>query len=200
MQMESKRFMALAMTLLVVVAFATPLANASTVDGTGSNRTVTFYDQFKDTNTTVVVPTVLNNGTDNSFAFTVIDESGSWGSNYTFNITIYDGNATWWNGTVDIVGVPNADTTGYINFTAYTFSVVDDANITITMQWSNWTSTNDDVWYGTVDIVDEGTYAIRVTTMEVLISAMGFGMVILLIGKVLTSIEFGGEKKPTKKE
>jgi len=199
--MGSKRFMALAMTLLVVVALlATPLANASTVEGTGSNRTVTFYDQFKDTNTTVVVPTVLNNATDNSFAFTVIDESGLWGSNYTFNITIYDGNATWWNGTVDIVGVPNANTTGYINFTAYTFSVVDDANITITMQWSNWTATNDDVWYGTVDIVDQNTYAIRVTTAEVLISAMAFGIVILLIGKVLSSIEFGGEKKPTKKE
>lgn len=177
------------MIAFVVVAFATPLVSASSETGTGSSRTVTFNDSFVDTNTTVVVPTILNNETANSFAFVVVDDSGIWGSNYTFNITIYDNNVTWYNGTVDVVGVPSENTTGYINFTANTFALVDNANITVTMQWSNFTSTNDDVWYGEVDIVDATTYSLRVTTTGMLVSVMGMGLVVLLIVKVLGSMK-----------
>ena len=178
-----------------MLALATPLACASSETGSGSSRTVTFHDSFQDCNTTVIVPTVLNNETNNSFAFVVMDESGNWGNNYTFNITIYDNNVTWWNGTVDIDGVPNENTTGYINFTANTFDVVDDANITITMQWQNFTSTNDDIWWGTVDIVDQDTFTIRVTTVELMVSVLAFGLVIVFIGKILGSLKMDDRKK-----
>jgi hypothetical protein len=193
------KFLSYALAILVVVAFATPLVSASSETGSGTNRTVTFNDSFVDTNTTVVVPTILNNATDNSFAFVVSDESGVWGSNYAFNITIYDNNVTWYNGTVNIVGTPSENTTGYINFTANTFDLVNDANITITMQWSNWTATNDDVWWGTVDIVDANTYTISVVTVDLMVSVLGMGMLILFIGKVMGSMgEMGSDKKKKK--
>lgn len=193
-----KKFISFMLIGLFVLALATPFAMASSETGSGSSRTVTFHDSFVDCNTTVIVPTVLNNETNNSFAFTVIEESGSWGCNYTFNITIYDNNATWYNGTVDIDGVPNDNTTGYINFTAGTFEVVNDANITITMQWQNWTATNDDVWYGEVDIVDQDTYTIRVVTVELMVSVLAFGLVIVFIAKILGSMKDMG--KTTKKK
>lgn len=194
----NKKFIALILTALVIVGFSTPLVSASSEAGTGSSRTVTFHDSFVNTNTTVIVPSVLNNASANSFAFTVMDESGVWGSNYTFNITIYDGNATWWNGTVDVVGIPSENTTGYINFTANTFSIVDDANITITMQWQNYTASNDDVWYGTVDIVSASVYGIRVTLTDLMITILGFGILILIIGKALSSMK-EWDKTTTKK-
>lgn len=192
-----KKFISYIMIAFVIVAFATPLVSASSETGSGSTRTVTFNDSFVDTNTTVVVPTILNNETNNSFAFVVVDESGGV-SEYTFNITVYDNNATWYNETVDITTVADENVTGYINFTANTFDLVDDANITITMQWSNWTATNDDVWYGTVDIVDDANYQIRVVTSGLLISVLGFGLVILFIGKVLGSMSMDGKGKKKK--
>jgi len=194
-----KKFITYALAILVVFAFATPLVSASSETGSGSSRTVTFNDSFVNTTTTVVVPTILNNETANSFAFVVMDESGVWGSNYTFNITIYDNNVTWYNGTVDVVGIPSENTTGYINFTADQIAIVNDANITITMQWSNWTATNDDVWYGTVDVVDAQNYNIRVTTYEMMIAILSMGLVILFIGKVLGSMKDMGDSKTKKK-
>lgn len=191
----NKKFISLMLIGLLFLALSTPLVSASSETGSGSSRTVTFNDSFVDCNTTVVVPTVLNNETANSFAFTVIEESGSWGCNYTFNITIYDNNVTWWNGTVTIDGDPNDNTTGYINFTADTLAITDNANITITMQWKNWTSSNDDVWWGTVDIVDQATYTIRVVTLELMVSILGFGLVILFIAKVLGSMKDMGKTK-----
>lgn len=191
----NKKFISLMLIGLLVVAFATPLVSASSETGSGSSRTVTFNDSFVNTNTTVVVPSVLNNETANSFAFLVVEESGAWGSNYTFNITIYDNNVTWYNGTVDVDAVPNGNATGYINFSANTFALVNDANITITMQWQNFTSSNDDVWYGEVDIVDAQTYTLRVTTVELLVTILGFGLVILFIGKVLGSMKTMDKKK-----
>ena len=179
---------------LVVVAVCSPLVSASSEEGTGQSRTVTLADSFVDTNTTVIVPTILNNETANSFAFVVADESGVWGSNYTFNITIYDNNVTWYNGTVDVVGVPSENTTGYINFTADQIAIVNDANITITMQWDNWTASNDDVWYGEVDFVDQVTYDLRVTTPSLLISVMGIGIILIVFAGIFNST-FKSKKK-----
>lgn len=184
----NNKFISIMMVALVIVAFSTPFVSASSELGTGQNRTVTFADSFVDTNTSVIVPTYLNNETANSFAFVVMDESGVWGSNYTFNITIYDNNATWYNETVDIVGVPSENTTGYINFTADSLALVNGANITISMQWSNWTASNDDVWYGTVNIVNQVTYDLRVTTPNVLISVMGIGVILILFAVIMKSM------------
>lgn len=172
---------------LLVVGFATPLVSASSETGSGSTRTITFNDSFVDTNTTVVVPTIMNNETANSFSFLVADESAVWGSNYTFNIVIYDNNVTWYNGTVDVVGIPSENTTGYINFTADQIAIVYDANITITMQWTNLTATNDDVWYGTVDFVDAVTYNLRVTTPNLLIQVLAIGIIIILFAGILNT-------------
>lgn len=182
----NKKFISFMMVALVIVAFATPLVSASSETGSGQSRTVTLADSFVDTNTTVVVPTILNNETVNSFAFVVEDESGV-SSSYTFNITIYDNNVTWYNGTVDVVGVPSENTTGYINFTADQVALVIDANITITMQWSNWTASNDDVWYGEIDFVDAQTYNLRVTTPSILISVMGIGIIIIIFAGIMNS-------------
>ena len=190
-----KKFITYALAILVVFALATPLVSASSETGSGSSRTVTFNDSFVNTNTTVVVPEIINNETANSYAFVVMDESGAWGSNYTFNITIYDNNVTWYNGTVDVVGIPSENTTGYINFTADQIALVDNANITISMQWSNWTASNDDVWYGTVDVVDAENFAIRVTTYDMMISILSMGLIILFIGKILGSMKMDDDKK-----
>lgn len=183
------------MVALVVVAFCSPLVSASSEIGTGQSRTVTLADSFVDTNTTVIVPTIMNNETATSFAFVVGDESGV-GSDYTFNITIYDNNVTWYNGTVDVVGVASENITGYINFTADQIALVMNANITITMQWSNWTASNDDVWYGEIDFVDATTYNLRVTTPSILISVMGIGIILIVFAGIMNSTF----KKVTKKK
>ena len=75
---------------------------------------------------------------------------------------------------------------------------MDDANITITMQWQNLTASNDDVWYGTVDVVDADNYGIRVTTYELMIAILSMGLVILFIGKVLGSMKDMGDDKKKK--
>ncbi len=191
----NNKFISFIMVALVIVALTTPLVSASSETGTGQIRTVTLADSFVDTNSTVVVPTILNNETANSFAFVVGDESGVWGSNYTFNITIYDNNVTWYNGTVDIVGVPSENTTGYVNFTADQIAIINDANITITMQWSNWTTSNDDVWYGEVDFVDAITYDLRVTTPSMLISVMGIAIILIVFAGIFNTTFKDVEKK-----
>lgn len=183
-----KRTFTMFLTLMFAVSLlSTGLVLGSSSSGTGQNRVVTFNDPYAYTNATVTVPNTLCNETNNSFAFTVVDEASA-DANYTFNVTVYDGNVTWFNGTVDIVSTADNTTIGYVNYTADTFSIGNDLNITILMSFTdNWTQA--DVWYGTVDIVDTANYALRVTTTELLISVLALGMVVLMVVKVLGSIK-----------
>lgn len=191
-----KRTLTLFLTLMFVVSILSMgMALGSSSAGTGQNRVVTFSDPYANTNATVPVPNVLNNETNNSFAFTIVDEASA-DMNYTFNITIYDGNVTWWNGTVDIESTSDNTTLGYVNYTSATFSVGNDLNITILMSYTdNWTQT--DVWYGIVDIVDAVNFSLRVTTTALLISVLGLGMIVIMMVKILGSIKMTskGDKK-----
>jgi len=187
-----KKFIPLVVSLVLLLTLAVPMASAASVSGTGQNRTITFSDPYQNTNMTVVVPTILNNETANSFAFVVIDESST-SVNYTFNVSV---NGTW-NGTVDIVSVADDNVTGYVNYTIYTFDVVKDANITIWMSFTdNWTQA--DAWWGTVDIVDNANFGLRVTTVQLLVSLLGIAVVIAVFAALIRSIKVvkpkGGKK------
>ena len=191
----NKKVVPIIVSMFLVCAFAFPLASASTVDGSGPERTVTLYDPYEYVNTTVVVPTVLSNETNTSFAFVVHAEAGTSGASYTFNVSI---NGTW-NGTVDIVAVADSNVTGYVNYTANTFDIVDNANITITGQFTgagNWTEV--DTWYGEVDIVDNQNYMLRVTLVQMIASMLVVVIIVSLVSKVIGSLSEttkGGKKK-----
>lgn len=187
--------MSVILGLMLMVA---PMVAASSSTGTGQNRTVTMNDPYINTNVTVVVPNALDNSTADSYAFLVVDESGT-SVDYTFNVTIWDNNVTWYNSTVDVSSVSDDNVTGYVNFTADTFAVVADANITITMLFTtNWTQA--DVWYGEVDIMSHDTYALGVELVQILISLLGTVIIVILISKVLSGTFMGKAKTKGKKK
>ena len=182
--------------ILILMLVAAPLAAASSMTGTGQNRTVTLNDPFINTNVTVVVPSSLDNSSANSFAFLVIDESST-SVDYTFNVTIWDNNVTWYNGTVDVTSVADDNVTGYVNFTALALAPVADANITITMLFTgNWTEA--DVWYGTVNVLSESDYMLGVYLMQALISLLSTVVIVMVIAKLVSG--FGKEAKKTGKK
>ena len=192
--MKTSRLVTCLMAMFLIVGMATPLALASSEAGTGQDRVVTFNDPYIYTNTTVTVPSILNNETANSFTFVVVDESSS-SVNYTFNMTINGTNL----GTVDIISVSDDNATGYINYTADAIPILADANVTITMLYTD-NYTQADVWYGTVDVVDADTYSISVTTVDLLMQVLAVGLVLLSVVKVLGSVKMDEKGKGKKKK
>jgi len=178
----------LMLTALMVLALASPLVIASSETGANQNRVVTLTDQYagEATNATVTVPNILSNASANSFAFVILDESAGT-DDYTFNITIWDNNATWYNGSVDITTIVDDNVTGYVNFTADTFALVNNANITVTMIYTGNYSVAD-VWYGEVDIISENTYAMRVTVTGIIMSVMGLAIMLMFMVKIFQNI------------
>lgn len=167
--------------LVMTAALAIPVS-ASSVSGTGQDRAVTLTDLYQDTNITVTVPAAINNGSTNSFAFVVVDTSGT-SVNYTFNVSI---NNTW-NGTVNVISVASDDITGYVNYTIYAMDIISDTNITVTMLFTdNWTQS--DVWYGTVDVVSNTDYQLRVVTISLLMALMSVMIVVMLLKALINSI------------
>ena len=186
--MKHNSTFAVILTVLMAVAMATPLVTASTESGVNQNREITFTDQYvaEFTNATVTVPNIWSNASANSFAFVVLDESAGT-DDYTFNITVWDNNVTWYNETVDLTTVVDSNVTGYVNFTADTFALVNNANITITMLYTgNWSQA--DVWYGEVDIVSANDFAIRVTTTGIILSVMGLVIILVMMVKIFQNI------------
>lgn len=186
--MKLKSTFAVLLTVLMVVALATPLVTASTESGVNQNREVTFTDQYvaEFTNATVTVPNIWSNASANSFAFVILDESAGT-DDYTFNITVWDNNVTWYNGTVDVTTIVDSNVTGYMNFTADTFALVNNANITITMLYTgNWSQA--DVWYGEVDIISENSYNIKVVMTGIIISVMGLAIILMFMVKIFQNI------------
>jgi len=171
--------------------------SASSVAGTGQNRTVTMNDPYIFANVTVVVPAALDNSTADSFAFLVADESGT-SVNYTFNVTVYDNNVTWYNGTVDIISIADDNVTDYVNFTALTFAAVDDANISIVMLFTdNWTQA--DMWYGEIDILTNSDYTLTVYLIQIMTSLLGTLVVVVMIVKLTKSFDKQTKKTGKKK-
>ena len=187
MRSKSIKLVSTIITLLLVVSMVSPLAMGSSSTGTGSSRVVTLNNPYIFTNATVTVPEVLNNETANYFEFLVVDESSS-AISYTFNMTVNGTN----DGTVTIVSVADGNATGWLNYTADAIPLNDNVNITIQMLFTtNWTEA--DNWTGLVDVVDAQTYTLRVTTIDMLIAVMGFAVVILLIGAVVSSVNNTGK-------
>jgi len=183
------------LTALMVVAIASPLVTASSESGANQNREVTLTDQYvgEDTTAIVTVPNVWSNASANSLAFVFLD--GSVGTDtYTINVTIWDNNATWYNETLAITTVVDDNVTGYVNFTANTFALVNDANITITMLYTGNYSVAD-VWYGEVDIISENDYAMRVTTVGVIMSVMGLAIMLIFMVKIFQNINMTSKEE-----
>ena len=57
-----KKILTTVVALFILVAFSFPLVSASSVEGTGQDRTVLFATPEGDANFTVGVPAILNNG------------------------------------------------------------------------------------------------------------------------------------------
>ena len=193
--MKSKSIFVLMLTALMVVAIASPLVTASSESGANQNREVTLTDQYvgEDTTAIVTVPNVWSNASANSLAFVFLD--GSVGTDtYTINVTIWDNNATWYNETLAITTVVDDNVTGYVNFTANTFALVNDANITITMLYTGNYSVAD-VWYGEVDIISENDYAMRVTTVGVIMSVMGLAIMLIFMVKIFQNINMTSKEE-----
>lgn len=171
-----------AVFILIATLSVVPFASASSSSGSGQSRVVTFSDPFQNTNMTVTVPNTMNNETNNSFAYLVMDESTS-SVNYTFNMTFNGTNA----GTVDIVSVSDDNITGYINYTADAIPLTEDSNVTITMLFTdNWTQA--DVWYGETDVVDASRYSMRITLIEMIVALMSVAIIVLLFSAISGSI------------
>jgi len=188
-----------AMFLISAFVFALPLASASTEVGTGLTRTVTFSDPYQVTNTTVVVPTAIDNESALSYTFNIVDESNTT-LNYTYVVTIMS-NGTYYNGTVDIVSIANGSAVGYVNYSALTLPLNSTANITIEMLWTD-NSTSADIWYGTVDIMDTQSYTIGVVLISMIMNLVTLVIMvtfIVFIVKMLTGAVSGTTKKKGKK-
>ncbi len=187
-----KRAIPLMMAALLLLSLVVPYAAASTVEGTGTTRTVTLSNPWEFANTTVVVPTVNNLEANLSFAFTVMDESTS-AIDYTFNVSILN-NGTWYNDTVDITSVADDNVTGYINFTADTFIVEAADNITITQQnTTGWEQL--DVWYGEVEFVTAQSYTLRVIMTNLVIGFLAVIILIIFLKKFMGVIDNGFDGK-----
>jgi len=176
---------------------ATPLVAASSEAGTGQSRTVTLSDpDWNYTNATVVVPSIIDNSTANVFTFEVVDTYNiSW--DYNFTVSIYDGNVTWYNETVSITSVALNTTEGNVTYTANSLPLLNNANITLIMDyWNGTANVTLDSWYGTIDVVSNNDYAMRVTMLSMLVSLLATVIIMIMIVKVLGSFK---TIKPTNK-
>ena len=194
-----KKSFTILVALFVLVALATPLVSASTLEGTGQSRIVTLYTPAVDTNVTVTVPAILNNETANSFVFSVIDES-SGTDDYLLNVSI-NINGTWYNDSVAVSSVADENVTAYINYTADALPLNASANITIELVFdTNYTSA--DIWWGEIETVDANDYTMRVTIIEMLVNLV---TLFILVSFVMIIIKFlqdavSGKPKGKKKK
>jgi len=183
--------------MFLMTLLAVPMVSASTVEGTGQSRTVTLYTPAVDTNVTVVVPTIIQNDTANSFVFTVIDESGGT-DDYLLNVSI-NINGTYYNESASVSSVADDNVTAYVNYTADTLPINASANITIELVFdTNYTQA--DVWYGEIETVDATRYSMRVTLMNTMIELIGVAILIMFIMVIFNYLKGAVEPSKGKKK
>ena len=163
-----KKILTTVVALFILVAFSFPLVSASSVEGTGQDRTVLFATPEGDANFTVGVPAILNNETLNSFTFVVNETGGA--DDYLLNVSI-GSNGTWYTQSVAVTSVDMDNVTAYVNYSALTLPLNASANITIEVVFdTNYTVV--DTWYGEVRIVDANDYSMSVTLISMIINLM----------------------------
>jgi len=175
--------------LIAFALFLAPLVSASEVTGTGQNRELDLVYDAGDgyVNATISIPEYMRNDTNQSFTVSFVSDSLTY-QNVTLNVTI--------NGTAYTTGIimvaNNGTATGYINITEDTFDLGNGFNLTVELDENG---TTEDVYWGTIDLVDASEFSTR-NMSEIM---MGVMTAFIVIGVIIMAMKMFSNTMSSKK-
>jgi len=179
-----KIFAMFVVTFIAIQTLSIVTAEASVYEtGTGIQREIICDNGELETGTTsnstiaVQMPTI-HYEIDTDFVFTITSQY--WTYDCQINLTI--GNIT------KSVYMPDAFTgyQGWANFTASELPAGNNIPVNVTLYLTDWTYNGS--WDGEMDILTVANYGIRVTLVEVMISALTIAVVVILFSKIAKSL------------
>ena len=182
---------ALLICILITVGLLTGLVSASEeIISTGQERTIGFdnYNGYTD-NVTIIVPNTIKNES-LQLLFTHRNELGDvWGVDSWANITINNITKTvWLSDTKDDWINVSGTLSVYVNYSVSEICLGENQNISIEIYiMDSWTL--HDSWYGTIDVVSEADYNLRVLLIGTLLSLLSISIVATMMLRVVKDMK-----------